>query len=113
MPPPDGDRQALPRRMRPLSLQVALVLLAGVVAAGCLVWTVDTGFVQPRAALAFGALIALGELSRITLPGGREIAPLASAGAFGYTFLLMIGPEPAPHPAAQVVAVAALGLGLG
>jgi hypothetical protein len=113
LPSPGGGRHAVPRRVRMPTSQLASVLAAAVVAAACVTWTVDAGFVQIRAALAFGALITVGELARITLPGGREIAPLASAGAFGYTFLLMIGPEPAQHSATQVVAVAALGLGLG
>ena len=34
-------------------------------------------------ALAFGALIALGELVRVNLPGDRSAAPLGAAGGAG------------------------------
>ncbi len=44
-------------------------------------------FVQPGIAVAFGAFIACGELARITLPGGRDAAPIATAGALGYVLL--------------------------
>ena len=37
------------------------------------------GFTDARTALAFGAFIALGEVVRITLPGGRDAAPIATA----------------------------------
>ena len=41
-------------------------------------------FLQPEIALAFGALIALGELVRVNLPGDRSAAPLGAAGALAY-----------------------------
>ncbi|WP_236700495.1 HD-GYP domain-containing protein [Allosalinactinospora lopnorensis] len=90
-----------------------VIIVAAVCAGGSLLWTLFTGFVEPNAALAFGALIAAGELARITLPGHREIAPIASAGALGYTFLLDIGGEPVHHSAWQAIALVALGLALG
>ncbi len=41
-------------------------------------------------AVAFGILIALGELLRLGLPGGREAAPIATAGAMAYALLLYV-----------------------
>ena len=46
------------------------------------------GFVDVRASRSRSrAFIALGELVRITLPGGRDAAPIATAGALGYALL--------------------------
>ena len=50
-------------------------------------------------ALAFGAFIALGELVRITLPGGRDAAPIATAGALGYVLITRYPDGPATHSA--------------
>jgi hypothetical protein len=87
---------------------------------------------QVKSAVAFGLFIALGELLRLALPGGREAAPIAMAGALAYALLLGVhgvgptGAHPATaHPAAahvdgsashtalQVIAVAAIGMTLG
>ena len=51
------------------------------------------GFVDVSTALAFAAFIALGELVRITLPGGRDAAPIATAGALAYTLLTRLPGE--------------------
>jgi hypothetical protein len=75
----------------------------------------------PAAAVAFGGLIALGELLRLALPGGREAAPIATASAMAYALLLHIGQVPGhPHfypavaiPSLQVIAVAAIGMTVG
>ncbi|QBI52672.1 HD domain protein [Streptomonospora litoralis] len=90
-----------------------VVLVAAGFAGGSLLWTLVTGFVEPEAALAFGVLIALGELARITLPGNREVAPIASAGAIGYTFLLTVGGDDVHHSGWQVLAVVTVGFALG
>ena len=60
--------------------------------------TAAVGRVQPRIALAFGALICFGEVLRLSLEGGRESAPIGSAGAFAYAVLLTVGGQPG-HPA--------------
>ena len=65
------------------------------------------GFVDVGTALAFAAFIALGELVRITLPGGRDAAPIATAGALAYTLLTRLPGEDPTHSALQVVAVTA------
>ena len=43
--------------------------------------------VEPQIALAFGILIAVGELVRVNLPGDRSAAPLGAAGALAYALL--------------------------
>jgi hypothetical protein len=82
---------------------------------------------QAKAAVAFGLFIALGELLRLALPGGREAAPIAMVGALAYALLLGVhgvGPATvqapaahvnasASHTALQVIAVAAIGMTLG
>ncbi|KWW99379.1 HD domain-containing protein [Carbonactinospora thermoautotrophica] len=90
-----------------------LVLAAAVLAAAALVVTAVQGIRQPGYALAFGALIAFGELIRIVLPGDREAAPLSSAGALAYALLLVVGDHVATHGALQVVALTACGILLG
>jgi HD domain len=76
---------------------------------------VTTGRPPIRAAVAFGLFIAFGELLRLALPGGREAAPIAMAGAMAYALLLGLKgvPHPPPHLALQVIAVAAIGMTIG
>ena len=89
--------------------ELLLVAAAGMLVAAAVAQTAAVGVVQPRTALAFGALVALGELLRLALPGGRESAPIGSAGALAYALLLGVGGQPltapATQPALQVVAV--------
>ena len=67
-----------------------------------------------HAALAFGALIAFGELLRLNLPGDREAAPIATAGAMAYALLLQDRERPGHgQSAAQVIAVTALAMIIG
>src|SRR5271156_7061990 len=92
------------RRAAPDSGQWLLVAFAGLL----LVWAVTqmavSGVRDVHGALAFGALIAFGELLRLNLPGDREAAPIATAGALAYALLLRIGTESARPGAAQVIA---------
>jgi len=76
---------------------------------------VTTGRPPVRAAVAFGLFIAFGELLRLALPGGREAAPIAMAGAMAYALLLGLKgvPDPRPHLALEVIAVAAIGMTIG
>src|SRR5450755_1664179 len=68
----------------------------------------------PAPAVAFGLFIALGELLRLALPGGREAAPIALAGALAYALLVGVKVGvPTRHTALQVIAVAAIGMILG
>ncbi len=58
-----------------------LLAVAGIAA------TASQPVMQPQIALAFGALIALGELVRVNLPGDRSAAPLGAAGGLAYALL--------------------------
>ena len=90
-----------------------LVAFAGLLLIWSVTQTAVTGVHDVHAALAFGALIAFGELLRLNLPGDREAAPIASAGAIGYALLLKIGDTPARNGADQVIAVTAIAMIVG
>ena len=65
-------------------------------------------------ALVFGGFIALGELLRLALPGGRESAPIAMVGAMSYALLLSLPNYGlAQQSALLVIAVAAVGMTVG
>lgn len=71
-----------------------------------LVHTLWSGLDEPGHALAFGALVAVGELARWgALPGEREPAPLGSAGALAYALLGRSAGEPTGQGVLQVIAV--------
>ena len=93
--------------------QSLLVIFAGLLLVASVAQTAVTGVRDPSAAIAFGALIALGELLRLNLPGDRDAAPIATAGALGYALLLRIGDSMARHSAQQVIAVAGIAMIIG
>lgn len=93
--------------------QSLLVIFAGLLVIASVAQTAVMGVRDMRAAVAFGALIAFGELLRLNLPGDREAAPIASAGALAYALLLRIGDSPVRHDPQQVVAVTAIGMIIG
>jgi len=93
--------------------QLLLISAAGMLVVAAVAQTAAAGITGMRDAVAFGALVALGELFRIALPGNRESAPIATAGALAYTLLLRVGDRPAPHSAMQVIAVTAVGMVVG
>ncbi|HEX5018502.1 MAG TPA: hypothetical protein VFX15_13065, partial [Actinomycetes bacterium] len=65
-----------------------LVVVGGLLLAVAGIAAIATGEVeQPQIAIAFGALIALGELVRINLPGDRSAAPLGAAAGLAYALL--------------------------
>ncbi|WP_061297187.1 HD-GYP domain-containing protein [Herbidospora cretacea] len=90
--------------------QLLLICAGGMLAVAGISHTAAVGLVAPHVAIGFGALIACGELARLTMPGNREVAPISTAAAFGYALLLYIGGEQAEHSALQVVAVMAVGM---
>ncbi len=95
-----------------------LLLLAavGMMVVAALARTAAVGHVMnPQTAIAFGAVIAIGELLRLGLPGGREAAPIATAGALAYALLMRVAPAHAvpPVPALQVIAVTAVSMTVG
>ena len=68
-------------------------------------------------ALAFGALIAVGELVRVNLPGDRSAAPIGAAGALAYALLgdfhTAGDAEPTTYGVFQVVAVTSIAILVG
>ncbi|MER5752490.1 HD domain-containing protein [Streptomyces sp. NPDC002088] len=104
-------------RHRPVALPL-IHASALTLAALCLAVTLWTGIDDRGAALAFGVLVAVGELTRWSGPEGREAAPLATAGALSYALLGENGGHPTlpqaldsartggtPTGVAQIVAV--------
>jgi hypothetical protein len=97
-----------------------LLLLAavGMMVVAAVAHTAATRVTEPQTAIAFGAVIAIGELLRLRQPGGREAAPIAAAAALAYALLLRVGElssgQPVPRVAAlQVIAVTAVGMTAG
>ncbi|MEV1167747.1 HD domain-containing phosphohydrolase [Nonomuraea sp. NPDC049784] len=90
--------------------QLLLICAAGLAAVAGVAHTAAVGLDRPEIAVGFGALIAVGELARLTMPGNREVAPIGAAAALGYTLLLDLSQHPLRHSALQVVAVIAVGM---
>ncbi|MDK0522099.1 HDOD domain-containing protein [Streptomyces sp. ML-6] len=87
---------------------VALVVrgAAALLAVAGLAHTFWYGVHDPGHALAFGVLIAVGELARWgALPAEREPAPLGAAGTLAYALLGRSGGAPTAHDVFQVIAV--------
>jgi hypothetical protein len=93
--------------------QSLLIIFAGVLLIACVAQTAAVGVRDVRIALVFGALIALGEVLRLNLPGDRESVPMASGGALAYAMLLQVGNHLARQSAQQVVAVSAVAMLVG
>ncbi|MFG2310037.1 HD-GYP domain-containing protein [Streptomyces sp. NPDC048566] len=77
-------------------------LVLAVLALGATLWD---GLDDRGTALAFGALVAVGELARWSGARERESAPLGAAGALAYALLGENAGHPTGHGALQVVAV--------
>src|SRR6516162_7765346 len=90
-----------------------LVVAAGVVLVASVAQTAVEGLRDPRVAVAFGVLIAFGEVLRLNLPGDREAVPIGMAGALAYALLIRVGDHQAQHSAEQVVTVTAIGMIVG
>ncbi|MEU3250944.1 HDOD domain-containing protein [Streptomyces sp. NPDC006997] len=82
-------------------IHVCAVVLGGV-AVGLTFWH---GLADRGVALAFGAFVTVGEVTRWTGVPPREAAPLGAAGALAYALLGEAAGEPTRHGVAQVVAV--------
>ncbi|CAL9588293.1 HD-GYP domain-containing protein [Streptomyces sp. enrichment culture] len=100
-------------RLVPVCARLLVPLCAGLLVLGCLVAVLWSGLVQRPVALAFGVLIALGELTRRSGSEVREAAPLGAAGALAYTLLADVAGRPAHHGVAQTVTVVAAAALLG
>ncbi|MBO3746477.1 HD domain-containing protein [Streptosporangiaceae bacterium NEAU-GS5] len=90
--------------------QWLLICAAGMLTVAGIAHTAATELIHSNVAIGFGALIAAGELARLTMPGNREVAPVSTAAALGYAVLLDVGNKPATHDALQVVAVVSAGM---
>ncbi|CAM5595425.1 HD-GYP domain-containing protein [Streptomyces griseomycini] len=90
--------------MRP-GLHTLVHTCAAVLAAGSLGTTLHHGVEERGTALAFGVLVAVGELTRRNGTRIRQAAPLAAAGSLSYALLGEAGGRPTHHGAAQVVTV--------
>ncbi|MEU1518922.1 HD domain-containing protein [Streptomyces sp. NPDC005811] len=90
---------------RPLHTVAALLTV------GSLLVTFRTGVEEGTVALAFGALVAVGEV--LSGPGLREAAPLGAAGGLSYALLGEHAGHPGHHGVAQVVSVVAAASLLG
>jgi hypothetical protein len=86
---------------------------AGLLVAVCLAVTLRTGLPERPAALAFGVLITLGELTRWRGSQLRDAAPLGFAGALSYALLGEDAGQPAHHGVAEVVTVVCTACVLG
>ncbi|MGW1377292.1 HD-GYP domain-containing protein [Streptomyces sp. NPDC002446] len=120
-PGPAGTRggaarapRSRPRTARPGAVIAAVHAPAAALACWSLGRTLWDGLDRPGVALAFGALIAVGELvgwgpapatGRGRAPGEREGAPLGAAGALAYALLGAVGGRPTGHGVAQTVTV--------
>ncbi|MBK3623890.1 HDOD domain-containing protein [Streptomyces sp. MBT49] len=85
---------------------LALHAVAGLLVAGSLLVTFATGVEERPVALAFGVLVAVGELARP--PGGpplREAAPLGAAGSLAYALVGAHAGHPTHHGVAQALLV--------
>ncbi|WP_149184329.1 HD domain-containing protein [Streptomyces sp. TRM49041] len=100
--------------LRPPRTVLLVQAAAAALTAASLGWTLWHGLAQPGIALAFGLLIAVGELARWgARPGEREPAPLGAAGALAYALLGKSAGETAEHGVPQVVAVVVAGALVG
>ncbi|MEV7118477.1 HD-GYP domain-containing protein [Kitasatospora griseola] len=98
------------RRPGPADLLHGAAVLLG----GCaLAHTLAVGADQARVALAFAALIALGQCAGPALPGDREPAPVATAVALAYALLGPLHGLPTGHGVLQATAVTAVGTAAG
>ncbi len=93
--------------------QLLLLVAAGVCLVASVAQTAADGLQDPRIAIAFGALIAFGEVLRLNLPGDRESAPIGFAGALAYALLIRVGSHLVHYSAEQVVTVATIGMIIG
>jgi hypothetical protein len=93
--------------------QLLLMVAAMVWVVASVAQTAADGLQDVSSAIAFGILIAFGEVLRLNLPGDRESAPIGFAGALAYALLIRVGANPAVHSAPQVVTVTTIGMIIG
>ena len=104
---PPSQRTGPLSRAEPRQLR-RLVVLAGLLTgiAGTALALLDHRQDRWTMAAGFSALVLLGELLRVQLPGDRDTSPVGGAAAIGYSLLLVHGTgAPAHHGVANVIAV--------
>ncbi|CAL9524245.1 hypothetical protein SUDANB58_03909 [Streptomyces sp. enrichment culture] len=106
-------KPAANRSFRPCPLRPVVRGGAALVAVLCLGATLADGVAERSVALAFGALVACGELARRPAAGVREPAPLGAAGALSYALLGDVAGQPTHHGVAQTVTAVLAGTLLG
>lgn len=90
----------------PAAVTVLVYGSAGLLTLLGLGWTLWHGIAEGGIALAFGGLVAVGELARWGSGGSdREPAPLGAAGALAYALLGEVGGRTTHHGVLQVIAV--------
>ena len=98
--------------------RLLLMAAVGMMVVAAVAHTAAARVVDPQTAIAFGSVIAIGELLRLRQQGGREAAPIATAAALAYALLLRVGELPSSQPiprvaALQVITVTAVGMTVG
>ena len=95
--------------------RLLLMAAAAMLVAAALAWVAThSAHINLPAAIAFGGFIAFGELLRLSLPGGREAAPIALVGAMAYALLLALPTQGFVHyTALLVITVTAIGMTVG
>src|ERR1019366_8495241 len=86
--------------------QLLLMMAALVWVVASVAQTAAAGLQGVSSAIAFGLLIAFGEVLRLNLPGDRESAPIGFAGALAYALLILVGANLAQHSPARVSGMA-------
>ncbi|MFJ7770748.1 metal-dependent phosphohydrolase [Streptomyces sp. NPDC097107] len=105
-PQPWSPLQAGPRSASRSPVALLLVPVgAGLLALVCLAVVLWSGLDERPVALAFGVLVALGEVIRRAGTEAREAAPLGAAGALAYALLGDVAGQPTHHGVAQTVTV--------
>ncbi|WP_238697436.1 metal-dependent phosphohydrolase [Streptomyces sp. E2N166] len=105
-PQPWSPLQAGPRSTSRSPVVLLLVPVgAGLLALVCLAAVLWSGLAERPVALAFGVLVALGEIIRRAGTEAREAAPLGAAGALAYALLGDVAGQPTHHGVAQTVTV--------
>jgi hypothetical protein len=95
------------------TVRLLVVLVVALGCAAALGVTLARGVVRADVVAAFVALIAVGELLQVRLPGDRLAAPIAASASLGYALLFAVGGQPVSQPLAQVACVVALGVAAG
>lgn len=106
---PLADRDV--QRTTALGRVLVVVVILGVGAS--VVVGVDDGIARLDVAASFAALVAIGDLMRVRLPGNRPAVPIALAAAIGYAMIFDVGGKPIQQSVAQVIWVVAGGCCVG